>query len=271
MYGDLLSARPFICISSAPLNRPGASPASLLAYDSHAAPADCVFVHGAGGNSLLWSRTLQALSGGSRALAVNLPGHPSGPITCRSVSEYADSVHEFISSEGLAPVSVCGHSMGSAIALTLALDHPADVRALILVGAGAKLGVSPAILGGLADKPLRAIEELITPLSFHSVTLEAGREARTALSLSNLAVFLNDYAACDGFDVRGRLNEVGVPTLVACGDDDRVTPPRFGAFLGEKIRGAAVRTVAGAGHMVPLEKPAELGAMIQDFLSGLSR
>jgi pimeloyl-ACP methyl ester carboxylesterase len=95
----------------------------VLAYISHEAPRDIVFVHGAGENSLLWKRTLQHLSGSSRAFAVDLPGHPSGSITCTSVADYSEAVHRFVRELGLRPV-VCGHSMGGAVALTFALAIP---------------------------------------------------------------------------------------------------------------------------------------------------
>jgi pimeloyl-ACP methyl ester carboxylesterase len=241
-----------------------------LDYYTHGAPSDCVFIHGAGGNNLLWKRSLQFLSGPRKAFAVNLPGHPNGEVTCRTVDEYAEAVYGFISGEGLGRVAVCGHSMGSAIALTVALKHRGAVSGLILVDGGAKLGVSPSILEGLSNQPLRAIEELITPMSFHVVNLTMGREARTALSLSNLGVFLNDYRACDGFDVRDELSSISAKSMIVCGEDDRMTPPKYSQYLNDRIPGSSMFVIPEAGHMVPLEKPEALGGLVQTFLSGLS-
>ena len=172
---------------------------------THPAPSDAVFIHGAGGNHKLWSETLRFLSGDGTAFAVNLPGHPSGEISCRSVDEYAEAVFGFIAERGFRP-AVCGTSMGGAIALTLALHHPESISALILMGTGAKLGVMPEVLLGLEEEPLRTIEKTITPLSFHSLNLDVARRAREALSLSNPRVFLNDYLACAVFDVRESLS-----------------------------------------------------------------
>ncbi len=242
----------------------------MLESVTHGAPFDVVLIHGAGGNNLLWKRTMQFLSGRSTAYAVNLPGHPSGEITCKTIGEYATSVNDFINQAGLHKPAICGHSMGSAIALTMGIDHPESVGGVILVGAGAKLGVLPSIVDGLRNKPLRAIEEAITPLSFHAIDLGLGREARTALSLSNLPVFLNDYLACDGFDVRDRLGEITTKTLILCGDDDKMTPPKWSQFLNERIRTSEVIWVKDSGHMLPLEKPESLGTAIQAFLSELT-
>ena len=239
----------------------------MLSYSTGPAPLECVLIHGAGGNKLLWKRVIQYLDGPHRAFAVDLPGHPSGPITCKTIGEYAEQVRVFINENDLGRVCVCGHSMGSTVALTLAIEHPEIVSALVLVGAGAKLGVDPRILEGLRDQPLSAIERLITPLSFHTVSLEAGREARAALSISNLPVFLNDYLACNGFDVRDRLKEITARTLIICGDDDRLTPPKWADYLKANITDSEEVTIGESGHMVPLERPEACAKAIQAFLS----
>jgi len=161
--------------------------------------------------------------------------------------------------------------MGGAIALALALDHPEDVGSLILVDTGAKLGVLPELVDGLRGQPLRAIEKLITPMSFHSLSLDAARESRSALSVSNLPVFLNDYLACDGFDVRTRLPQITARTLIVCGESDRMTPPKWSHFMNASILVSSAFFIRDAGHMVPLEKPQLCAQLIQSFLAVPSR
>src|SRR5271157_3210576 len=104
---------PFATIKSGKNNLHG-----MLSSYATPAPYPAVFVHGAGGNNLLWKRTLERLSGGSKASAVNLPGHPSGEITCKSIPEYSQSVLDFMREGKLNAPVVAGHSMGSAVALT---------------------------------------------------------------------------------------------------------------------------------------------------------
>ncbi len=243
----------------------------MLGFVHHDAPRDVVLVHGAGGNGLLWRRTLQGLSGKSKAYAVDLPGHPSGDITCRSVEDYSEALRGFIGDSHLRRPVVCGHSMGGAVVLTLALTHPEEVGGLILVSTGAKLGVAPEILEGLRDQPMRAIENIITPWSFNAIDLGLGREARTALSISNLPVFLNDYLACQGFDVRTELPKIVARTLVVCGDKDRMTPPEWSRYLAANIPSSELVFIKDSGHMVPLEKPEALASVLQSFLAGLTR
>jgi pimeloyl-ACP methyl ester carboxylesterase len=180
-------------------------------------------------------------------------------------------MHSFIAEQTLAKPVMCGHSMGGAIVLTLALTYPEDVGGLILTSTGAKLGVSHEILEGLRDHPMRAIENVITPWSFNSIDLEMGREARTALSVSNLPVFLNDYLACEGFDVRKDLSRITARTLVVCGDKDKMTPPRWSHFLAAGIPSSELLFIKDSGHMVPLEKPEAFASVVQSFLTGFTR
>jgi pimeloyl-ACP methyl ester carboxylesterase len=142
---------------------------------------------------------------------------------------------------------------------------------LSLVSTGAKLGVDPRILEGLRRNAMRTIEETITPWSFYSIDMGLGRGARSALSIFNLPVFLNDYLACQGFDVRSDLSKIKTKTLVVCGDKDRMAPPKWAHYLGSNIPGAELRFVKDSGHMIPLEKPETLAGIVQSFLSGLSR
>ena len=241
----------------------------MLDYTSHGAPHDVVFVHGAGGNNLLWNRTLQYMSGSAEASAVNLPGHPDGTITCHSVGDYAEALHGFLLERELNAPVVCGHSMGGAIALTLALRHPRSIGGLVLASTGARLGVDQRLIGGLKDDPMKAIESVITPWSFNSIDLGLGREARTALSVSNLPVFLNDYLACQGFDASSELPKISARTLVVCGDKDRMTPPKWSHYLKASIPNAQIYFVKDSGHMLPLEKPESLARLVQSFLSDL--
>jgi pimeloyl-ACP methyl ester carboxylesterase len=202
-------------------------------------------------------------------MAVDLPGHPAGEITCKTVDDYAEAVFEFIADREIERPVVCGHSMGGAIALSLALSRPGELGGLILASTGAKLGVDPMILDGLRGKPLRAVEELITPRSFNSLDLSLERDARASLSVSNLEVFLNDYLACQNFDVRDNLELIDTKTLIVCGDKDKMTPPKWSHYLNANILDSELYFVKDSGHMLPLEKPGAFAGVVQSFLAGV--
>ena len=78
-----------------------------------------------------------------------------------------------------------------------------------------------------------------------------------------------DLTACEAFDVSDRLGEIGAPTLVVVGGRDRMTPPRLAEALCGGLRSARMETIEGAGHMVMLEKPTALAAVIRGFVAEL--
>ena len=105
-----------------------------------------ILIHGAGGNHLYWPSEIRRLPG-YRVFALDLPGHgKSGGRGQQSISTYAEVVLEWLESVGIHSAVFVGHSMGGAIAMTLALDHPEHVLGLGLVSAGARLRVAPAFL-----------------------------------------------------------------------------------------------------------------------------
>jgi len=64
---------------------------------------------------------------------------------------------------------------------------------------------------------------------------------------------------------------IRVPTLVACGSVDTVTPPEQNRRVAESIPGAAFALVDGAGHAVYVERPDELEACVLPFISSIAK
>jgi len=71
-------------------------------------------------------------------------------------------------------------------------------------------------------------------------------------------------------DVRDVLPRIAVPTLVLCGELDRVVPPSVGTRLVGEIRGAQVVTFAGAGHLGNMEQPDRYTATVREFLHAVT-
>ncbi|OFX13088.1 MAG: hypothetical protein A2V59_09365 [Armatimonadetes bacterium RBG_19FT_COMBO_69_19] len=80
------------------------------------------------------------------------------------------------------------------------------------------------------------------------------------------AVLLRDFLACSVFDVRARLGDLRVPTVVVCGAEDRMTPPALGEELARSIPDARRVVIEGAGHMLMLEKPDEVEVALREML-----
>jgi pimeloyl-ACP methyl ester carboxylesterase len=238
------------------------------AHPGEEARPPVVLIHGAGGTHLYWPPEVRRLAR-YRIYALDLSGHgKSGGAGNQSISDYARAVLDWLSAVELHQAVFVGHSMGSAIALSLALETPEHVLGLGLLGAGARLRVHPDILQNCASgTTYQTAIDLVVNCSFgpqadpHLVQLAKIRMAETRAS-----VLHGDFLACDAFDLIDRVEEIQRPTLVICGEEDQLTPVRYAQFLANKIPEARLATVPAAGHMVMLEQPQAVAAALKSFL-----
>ncbi len=241
------------------LRRPGRDPV---------APA-VLFIHGAGGNALLWGRVLQHLPRVS-AIAVDLPGHgrSAGP-GCTAIAAYSQAVLALAEALHLERLVLAGHSMGGAVALDLALNAPWRLQALVLVAVAAPLPVAPALLQQLAEDPAPARQWIIDAGYGPGIPAAARELGAKQLAQVAPAVLHGDFLACSAYDARPRLAEISAPALLLCGSEDRLTPPRRMQALRDGLPKSRLEIVPGAGHMLPLERPEAVGEAISRLLASL--
>jgi pimeloyl-ACP methyl ester carboxylesterase len=206
---------------------------------------------------------------GERVFGLDLPGH-GGSLGEgeRTVEGYVESVCSWMDAEGLDMGVFVGHSMGGAIALTMALENPARVAALILVGTGGRLRVLPTILE-MTSAP-ETFSEAVDLVVSYAISPQASSGmvelVRARMSETRPAVMYGDFLACDQFDVMDRLGEISVPTLVICGKEDQLTPLKYSRFLEKSIPDASMVTVESAGHMVMIEQPVKVAQAVKEFM-----
>jgi pimeloyl-ACP methyl ester carboxylesterase len=219
----------------------------------------------------VWLPQLLGLGDVARVVAIDLPGHGRTPgAGCAKIADYVAWVVAFLDAQRLERVVLGGHSMGGAVAQAMALGHPGRVAALALVGTGARLRVLPRILELFHDQPLQGVG-LVGGLAYSPRTAaHAVVEADHALGATPPAVALGDFLACDGFDVMETVAAIRAPTLVIAGRDDRLTPPKYAAFLARRIPGARLVEIDAAGHFPQLEQPEAVNAALRTFLGSLS-
>jgi len=226
-----------------------------------------VFIHGAGGTSILWNEQVDALSEHVNTLALDLPGHGRSQGEGRDqVEDYAKAVLEFTQRLQVPGMIPCGLSLGGAIAQQLLLDQGNKCKAGILICTGARLKVMPLILDTIEkdyEEYLRSFKMFATSDKTDPARIQPLVDA-TAKCPPKVA--LDDFRACDRFDVIDRLSWIHVPVLVITGEDDKLTPPKYGAYLAENIPGAGREHIPEAGHLVPVEKPEEVNSAILSFL-----
>jgi pimeloyl-ACP methyl ester carboxylesterase len=217
-------------------------------------------------------------------VAFDLPGFGrSGRINTRYAPErYAAVLFRVIESYGDGQqVDVLGHSMGGAIAMLHAASYPGQVRRLVVVDSAGILhreawfgqqlrrvtdptgkllpwvaGVASRAASALVDttRHLDPAPDLMLEsalLREHVLGGEPGRIAALSLLL---------------YDFGSALSKIEAPTLLVWGADDTVAPLRTGQLLADRIRGASLVVIPGAGHELMTEAPAPVLAAVVGHL-----
>jgi non-heme chloroperoxidase len=236
-----------------------------------------LLVHGFAGSLDSFQPVLEQLPTSLHAFALTLRGHgeASKPETGYTIDILAADVLAFMDALGLTSAAIVGHSMGSAIALRLALDHPRRVRSLVLVGA------TPLEPGGADAQAFweSTVSKLGDPIDpalirdfLESLHARPIPQERFELTLRNcLDVPARVWKATwkgriDGTGLSGDLGEIKAPTLIVWGNQDQRAPRHKQEALVAGIPDARLRVYAGVGHEPHVEVPEQLASDIAAFV-----
>jgi pimeloyl-ACP methyl ester carboxylesterase len=226
-----------------------------------------IFIHGAGGSSNIWLRQLHPLEETFHVLAIDLPGHgDSEGEGEESVEAYTRVLMSFLDALGLEEVCLVGHSMGGAIAMSLALAQPLRVKKMALAGSGGRLRVPPEVFFALKrdfKEAIRVICRYAYSPHFPTYLLSLGE---AEVEKSRPEVLLADFTACDAFDIRPQLSQISQQTLILCGREDRFTPPRLSRYLQSHLPHCRLEIIEGVGHMAMIENASAFNAALARFL-----
>lgn len=230
-----------------------------------------ILIHGAGGTHLSWPPQIRRLIG-ETIYALDLPGHGQSEGTGRqSIEAYAEDVITFMQSLKIRSAVIIGISMGSAIALTLALKYPKKVKALALLGGGAKMRVAQSILE-TAGNPTTfesAVETINSNCFSESAQQNLVQLSKQTMLKMRPPVLLGDFLACNAFNVLEQLEQIKLRSIIICGSEDKMTPAKFSESLHGGIAKSTLHVLEHAGHMVMLEKPDEVADLLKHFLDAL--
>jgi pimeloyl-ACP methyl ester carboxylesterase len=206
---------------------------------------------------------------------------PAGPHT---IVQMADDAAGLLDHLGIARAHVYGVSMGGMIAQELVLRHPARVRSLVLgctlCGGEHATMPEPAILEALVDAvasmsrgdPAGWVDRQL-PLLFTPEWVAANPAIRDVFLM--LAPMLpptppetahQTMAGISGWTSHDRLPGIAAPTLVVHGDRDVLIPVENAHVLAQRIPGARLHIVPGAGHGYPAQDPVGVHQLVTDFL-----
>ncbi|HYQ31112.1 MAG TPA: alpha/beta hydrolase [Polyangiaceae bacterium] len=193
-----------------------------------------VYLPGASGQSHVWEPIANVLAHRREALLFAYPGLGDAPADER-IRSLAELV-AWIASELPERCDVVALSMGSSVALRLALEYPERIRRLVLV----------VPCGGVNAQRLGALD---------------WREAFIAARPYAPRWFVTDTS-----DFGEKLREIQAPTLLVLGEDDAIAPPAIGEFLLERLPNAKLEIVSDATHDLEEEHPAFLASLIEAHL-----
>jgi len=237
-----------------------------------------VLLHGFGGDLNNWLFNTDRLAERRRVYALDLPGHgeSSKDVGAGDLDAFAETLGGFLDAVGAARAHLVGHSMGGAVALAYALDHPDRVASLTLVAA-AGLGedINPDYIDGFVAAERRRELKGVLELLFADQGLVSRKLVDDVLR----------YKRLDGVDaalrtvagamypsgrqtavLAGRLDRLQAPALVVWGGQDRVLPAAHAQALAGRAR---VEVLAGAGHSPHMEAANEVNRLVGGFLDEL--
>jgi pimeloyl-ACP methyl ester carboxylesterase len=205
---------------------------------------------------------------------------PAGPYT---IAQMADDAAGLLAHLGMARAHVYGISMGGMIAQELVLRHPATVRSLVLGctmcgGAHSKMADAEVIETlidviksmGRVDPETWVDRQL--PLIFTPEWIAANPGIRDLLIMGAQMMpptppetAENAMAGLFGWSTYDRLPQITAPALILHGDHDVIIPVDNAYVLAERIPGAQLHIVKGAGHGYPAQDPVGVHQLITDF------
>ena len=174
------------------------------------------------------------------------------------------------------PLVVCGFSMGGFVTIELIAARKNKIRAACLLSTSGR----PEFAENAAQR-----EKTIAALArdFDKTTLGIARYCtgsagqQDAALMDEILATMRDVgpdtaiaqnrAIMARADHRAALALLKLPVLVLCGRDDMVTPPECSEELAALIPDAQLTWIDGAGHMVPMEQPAELANQLKQFMA----
>jgi len=239
-----------------------------------------VLLHGIGSNAESWSPLMAALPPGLEVIAWDAPGYgASAPVApeAPTPSDYAAALLRVLDALGHARIRLMGHSLGSLFAGRFAALHPGRVERLALLSPALGYGVTAGPLPpgvqariddlaalGPQDFAARRASRLVHDPEKRPKVLEGVRRSMAAV---NPAGYAQAVRALGAGDLLADAPGLAMPTLVATGIEDVVTPPdnarRLHAALPNPIR---LAELPAAGHAMPQEFPRELAALLAETL-----
>ena len=241
-----------------------------------------IFLHGIGGAARAWRQQLEAFGDRFRAIAWDMPGYGgSAPLANVSIAALAEALQQFIEQlEATKPILV-GHSIGGMIVQKWLVQAPKLARAVVLAQTSPAFGKADgdwqksfiaARLGPLdRGETMKSLAPSLVKELVGDDPDQKGMElARECMASVPEASYRAMMLALIGFDQRGTLKDISVPTLLLSGSKDNNAPAPMMAKTATYISTAKYVELAGVGHLANLERPDTFNEVLGDFVDSIA-
>lgn len=229
-----------------------------------------VLVHGNTGSSRWFQRVMDAP--GCRLIAPDLPNFgrsgllPGEP----RIDGYAEVVSAFLGALGMEAPVLVGHSLGGAVAISLAVRNPRLLRGLVLVDSAAPSGlVTPEDRYPLIEM-MRTNRDFLSRALAATVPTLSDQQFFQALvddaTLMAAPAWAGNARALARFDYAGRCGAFRAPVLVLWGRKDVIVTEAMARETAQAFPGARLEVLEEVGHSVVVEDPPRFVKILQGFL-----
>jgi 3-oxoadipate enol-lactonase/4-carboxymuconolactone decarboxylase len=247
-----------------------------LHWREDGAGAPLLLLNSVGCNLTIWDGVVAHLKG-FRVLRMDMRGHGSSdsPPGDATLDQIASDALAVLDAAGVDRAAVCGLSLGGMTAMTLGLNAPSRVSALILACTSARMDrqVWDARIAAVRSGGMAAVVDPVMARFFSEEFRRDHASQVAAVRNQFLALDPAGYAGCCAairdMDLLDRIARITAPTLIIAGTKDAATPfEGHGSEIRKKIAQAAVGMIPAA-HIAPVEAPDLFAALVTDFLSGI--
>lgn len=250
-----------------------------LHIKSRGTGTELILLHGWGMHGGVWEGIHAGLSKHFRVHAVDLPGYGSSP-TCNPYT--LEHIVALLAATFPGPVNVCGWSLGGQVAMQWALEHPVQVRQMVLVGSTPRFVASDGWKCAVKGEVFRQFAAQVaadyrgTMRRFLSLQAQGGESSREQIRRLREHFFQAVDPAPEALqaglnmlletDLRSAVPRLKLPVLLVHGSHDMLAPAAAAVWMTSKLPDARLEMIAGASHAPFLSHRTEFMAALRNFM-----
>jgi len=242
-------------------------------YVEHGSGLEVVFVHGNTGSSRWFERVMDLR--GCKTVALDMPnfGRSSALPGEPDIDRYADAVAAFLSVLKIEKTVIVGHSLGGAVAISLAVRNPKLLRGLVLVDSASPSGLRTPEDRYPVIESMRTNRDVLSAALSAVVPMLKDKDFFEALvddaALMAPPAWIGNACALSRFDYRGKCEAFTAPVLVMWGRKDVIVTEAMARETAQAFPGARLVILDYVGHSVVAEDPKGFVRLLSRFLSDI--